>query len=937
MKRNYLKTLILALIMALPAAIWAGNIPQYTFTKVMGGYEEITDGTPIRCSWGGNTNILPNGQEDPNSFEATGFPIGFDFNFGGATFDQFIPTNSVALWLGKGSVGVGQGAFHVSFAPIMYGLKEGALSYKTEGTIGSRVFTLQYKEVAVADPSQGLKPCKYNAQIRLHEADGTVQMIFKEITTVYSTGFGFECGIHGWDSEDSQVLTASGLGADFTRSPKLSSNMLEPDSYVHWDAADKGNEYEFTVTFSPAPDTPAPTTAPTGLSASLAETSLTISAKRAAGSDATMILLSEQPFTVADLPVDGQTYRSNYLTSDGRFQLVSKIGNAMPLYYGARENISVEYPIAKPGTTYYICAIPVNGYPNYGRDNMASMTFATTQAAPSSISARAIDDKTISLSWSAQYPVIVAASEECLRGGEYGYTGKFGLPEGNVKVGDMILGGGKVIYVGDGSSFVYTAEPNRLTYFRAWTLSGSVVSSTAVDCAAVPKPSMPYEPRIETYPMYEQLMGWNSTMNQFCVSTRDYDMINKLPTAYTVAAISFEGAEVFLETPSLDLSKPVILTFDMAMETVKPAAENEEGSGILLPQGNKPGVFGPSGFLRIQADGKIYKTITEYHGTMVNFDGADNWSGSSSFETVSVEIPALGQGKTIRLSFKTEENTYLYICNFKVAEGGQGPQAPTAAPANLAANEDREGILEVTCDRASDAALTVVLLSEKPITAYPTDGSDVKVGSLVGDATVLYFGSDEKVVCHTVDPVEFDTKYYIAALSASDNPMFNTTTVATAEYTSLPDVKAPRDLTATANDNATVTVTATAATGAANTIILISEGAFSGKVEDSTAYKAGDQIGNATVVYFGSDAAINATAEGLTPGTDYTVTGISINSRGWVISSRATATVTAFSGISDIELDSAAPAKIYDLQGRPVQGTPAPGLYIINGHKVSVK
>lgn len=935
MKRNYLKSFLLGLAVAVPASIWAGNIPQYSFSKTMGGYEEITDGTPIRCSWGGNTNILPTGEENPNEFSATGFPIGFDFRMGGATFDQFIPTNAVSLWLGKGKVDVAQGAFHVSFQPIMYGLESGSLSYKTEGTLGNRVFIVQYKDVVVAEQN-ALKKGKYNAQIRLHEADGTITYSFQEVNTIYSALFGFSVGIQGWDGSDALMLTGKGLDKDFTKSTKTSANMLDQSSYVLWDNKDSGKAYEFNVTFTPAPDTPAPKSAPTNLSASLNETTLTIKATRGADSDATVILLSEQPITAADLPTDGETFRANYLSSDGRFQKVTQIGNALPLYYGNGKNITVTYPIAKGGTTYYICALPANGYPNYGRDNMASLSYKTTQPAPSSISARTKDQKTISLSWSASYPVIIAATDECLRG-EYGYTGRFGQPDGSVKVGDQIPGGGTVIYIGDAKTFDYEVQPNRMTYFRAWTLDGTTMSATAVDDAAVPTPSIPYEPAIETYPLYEQLMGWTSTINQFCVSARDYDVINHLPTAYAVAAISYEGAQVYLETPRLDLSKPVTLTFDMAMETVKPAAENEEGSGILLPQGNKPGVFGPSGFLKISANGSTYKTITEYAGTMVSFDGADNWSGSSSFVPVTVTIPAVGEGKTIRLDFKTEENSYLYIRNFKVVEGGEAPQAPAAAPTDLKADEDREGVLEVSCDKGADAALTLVLLSEKPITTYPKDGADIKVGSLIGDATVLYYGPDAKVVCHSADPLEFDTKYYIAALSASDNPMFNTTDVATAEYTSLPDVTAPRNLTATAKDNGSIEITATAAKGASYTMILISEGAFSGTVEEGKAYQVGDKIGNATVAYYGSDASIETSVNDLTPGTDYTVTGISINSRGWVMSSRATATVTAFSGIDDIEIDATAPAKVYDLQGRPVQGTPAHGIYIINGKKTSLK
>ena len=172
MRKNYYATGVLAALLALgaPSLAWGGNIPQYFVSKGGTPYAEFSDGTAIPCAWsGGNLVIFPGEVETPNAHKAEGFPIGFDFRFGGHVFNQFIVSNNGNVYLGNGSVDYGGEAFRLGMAPVMHGLYRADISYKTSGTPGSRVLTVQYKRAILNE--QSTSKGKYSLQIRMFEAE----------------------------------------------------------------------------------------------------------------------------------------------------------------------------------------------------------------------------------------------------------------------------------------------------------------------------------------------------------------------------------------------------------------------------------------------------------------------------------------------------------------------------------------------------------------------------------------------------------------------------------------------------------------------------------------------------------------------------------------------------------------------------------------------
>lgn len=936
---------LLAFSSLIPA--FAGNIPQYAVAKgdASAKYAEFTDGTAIPCPWtAGIYALLPDGKTTPNVITAQGFPIGFDFRFGGTTVNQFIPSNTGDIYLGKDAVTYGNGCFCISMSPVKHGLKAGQISYKMTGNEGGRVLVIQWKNATINSDSGYVG--KYSVQFRLYEADGKIEVAFKEIETP-DTNNGFDTSIHGWDGRDAVLLTATGLDGQISVSPNFKTDMLTPSSYIKWDADDYDQGYAPVFVFTPESNKTAPKSAPADLNVVQNGNDMEISCKKGADAAATVVLISEQPFTDADMPVDGETFRAAYLDSNGKQWFPTQLGNAKPLTYINDSEISTIYKGIDAGKTYYIRAISTNGYPAYNRSNITEVVFSASQAAPTSFTAKAADSKTILLNVEAENSVIIAATTEREPGYAKGYNGLFGTPAANANVGDEIEGGGKVIYVGDPGNVRAETEPNAMTYFRAWTVKDGRVSSTTADCAAAPNVSFPFEPAIEDYPQGESLLGWETLpfgTAAFIPQSRNEGTEN------VVKAISANGERMILKTPDLPLDRPMKVSFEWAMETVRPPETTGDSGGIALPKGNKPGEFG-SGSLDLSLNGTVHRSVNKYEGTMKIFSGDEYVEGSSTFMPFEAEIPSgEGTGK-LEISFAGDvaNTSILYLRNIRVEATGEAPAAPSEAPTALAVDEDRDGFLHVSCQKGSDAAYTLVLISEKPITAsdIPADGTTAAVGSKSGNASVLYWGTDENIVCATTSDIlvsDFDKNYYVVAVSASKAPLYNREKIAQKEYRTLPDFGAPVDLAATFDtENNIINITAKRHENAASTLILVSDAAFDSTPEDGQKYAIGDALGNAKVAYNGEDAEISTQHVLTVVPENVTVTAYSRNPKGWYSTQSSRVEIpTKISGIESVEsVPDIDKAEIYNVAGiRLHVSAPAElpaGIYIINGKKVIIK
>lgn len=933
--------LLLVALAAFTPPLLAGNIPQYRVSKgdATAAYSWFSDGTVIPCRWvEGTYALLPDGSTSPNIVKSEGYPIGFDFRFAGTTVNRFLPSNTGDIYLGKDKVTYGNNCFCVSMSLVKHGLKAGEISYKTTGDEGNRILTVQWKNATINQSSGYVG--KYNLQFRFHEKDGRIEMAFMEVETP-GTSNGFDTSIHGWDGRDAVLLTASGLDKPVSVSPNFTSDMLNPSSYIKWDADDYDNGYSPVFVFTPESDMTPPTAAPANLKVTEDNGNLIITCDRAEGSAATAILYSTVPFTDADMPVDGETFPAGQ----------EREGLARPLYYANDAVATASIKDIKEGTTYYIRAISANGYPAWNRTGYAELVYSSSQAAPSILKASSSDTSSISVMCEADNPVIIAATNEHAPGYGTGYVGQFGTPAANAAVGDIIEGGGKVVYVGEaGKSVEIETSPNTLTYLRAWTVRDGRLSSTCTDCSATPAVSYPYAPAIETYPQGMPLQGWEALpagQGQFIPLPRNE------ADDLAVRATSGAGTRVTLRTPALPLGRPLRVSFEWAMETVRASESSEDSGSVELPKGNRPGEFG-SGSLDLAVGGTTYRSVNSYGGTMAEFAPGEYVTGSSTYESFSAEIPAGPGSGSLEISFAGDKGntSQLYIRNLLVETIGEVETAPACAPTALRVDEDRDGFLHVGCTRGEDAAGTVVLVSGSPVTAadLPADGIRLTAGTRTGNATVIYSGEDTEVACATDGSTlvsDYDTPYHVAAVSVSPSALYNRTDITQVEYRTLPDFGAPTAIAAEYDAEAkALDITATRHANAEATLILVSAEAPDTAPADGGDYPEGTTLGNATVAYHGADAEIAAHHVLAEVPDNVTVTAWSRNVKGWYSTQSRTVTVptvnVSVDGIAtDPSLTDLTGAEVYDITGlrlRAARLTDLPaGLYIINGRKVTVR
>lgn len=644
-----MKHLITSLLLALALPLSAGNVPQYQFTMGTNVYDEFTDGTAVPFTWtDGEYGLFPDQKPQPNSASFAGFPIGFTYHYAGQDFTSFSITNQGAVTFGRDLVGWG-GSFTVQCSLIMHGLKKGDISYKTTGEEGQHVLSVQWKDATVRESGGYIG--KYGLQLRFYEADGRVEIALKEKETVGNAGNGFAVSLRGWNSRDGLLLYGKGLTKDVAISTSPKVDMLDAASYIHWDDNDYDHQYAPVYTFTPVSDATHPATAPQSLTLTEQSGDLIVSCERAEGAPATALFYSTEPFTDNDRPADGTTFAA---PSQKTF------GHALPLYYDNEEHITATLRGVLPATTYYVRAYAVSGYPAYGA--YADATLLTSQPAPTAFTATATDTTAVAIAVEADYPVLIAATRQKAAGYEAGYKGLFGTPTGAEQVGDMITGGGEVIYVGAAGNFEATVAPNALTYFRAWTVLDGRLSTTYADTAAVALPSLPYAPALESYPLLTPLMGWQTTEDDFQPVQRDFSH------DLALRAVSIEGSTATLTSPALPLTDSVRLTFLYALETARPLAQ--AAGGIQLPQGNMPGLFG-QGALTVALGGTTQASIREYHGRMTpSGDGYE--TGSSTYDTVQVvlrlhptpaRIAAAPTDNTLTISVTTDptQSSILYL------------------------------------------------------------------------------------------------------------------------------------------------------------------------------------------------------------------------------------------------------------------------------------
>jgi hypothetical protein len=232
----------LSFLIALVLFQGIGNAQNYEFTHFSESYTEITDGTVLS-----NTTVWFD--ELPVTV-----PIGFTFPYFGFQVEsieiyqtvfhsEFIHDNS--------PIGIQIFPFGAQFTMANSGTE---ISYKTTGTVGSRIFVTQWKGLALMGDSIGNS--RANFQAWFYEADGTIEFRFGDMLISSNQSYfteqpgGFTALLYYTNPSNPEgSLSSSSLCLlDNAESPEMANynSFIEPYTMNGYPA--EGKVYRFTRT-----------------------------------------------------------------------------------------------------------------------------------------------------------------------------------------------------------------------------------------------------------------------------------------------------------------------------------------------------------------------------------------------------------------------------------------------------------------------------------------------------------------------------------------------------------------------------------------------------------------------------------------------------------------------------------------------------------------
>ncbi|RYF84073.1 MAG: hypothetical protein EON98_09735, partial [Chitinophagaceae bacterium] len=236
MRKLYVLLMALCVSYALHA-----QVNSYIFSQSSGTYTEITGGTVLGTTSNDEQvfNNSTTGASGPVT--STGFPIGFNFMYGGTSFDKFAVASNGYIVLGTGSFAIANSTTAAisttttagfanlisAFNQDLQGQAGSEISYATIGTAPNRTLVVQWKNYRRWN---GTTPMNYNFQIRLNETTNTIDIVYGTMTTVSS--YTSQIGLRGTSNADYSNRTtttnwaATTAGATNSATVTLSSTVF---------------------------------------------------------------------------------------------------------------------------------------------------------------------------------------------------------------------------------------------------------------------------------------------------------------------------------------------------------------------------------------------------------------------------------------------------------------------------------------------------------------------------------------------------------------------------------------------------------------------------------------------------------------------------------------------------------------------------------------
>lgn len=509
----------------------AQPIISYDFESKIGSYEEITGGTIILSneSLGNILNSTafygPNVTDRTDELKTvTGIPIGFDFTFNDTKMNQFAISGGGFIVFGKDQVTINPADPYYLFTSSDEGQNNAVassslgqthadidteISYKLIGTTGQRILVIQYKNLGLMSRWQDEVLAKAQMQFRIYEESSKIEIIYKDWKRDDDgMSLNTRTGIKGTIANDLLTLTTS------TQNWQDAQTAISDVKEMSWDSTFYPAD-GLTYTFIPAANCEAPKNQPTELKLTSTTISLNGEFTAVSGADHYLAILNENE-SLTSLPVDGKIYNVN-----------DKLGDGTIISYSTEATFTTPETLILTGAKkYYIHVFSVNAFcsygPKYNTNNPLTGNITTLPEPPQTIKVTENNYNEITLGITpnaANNTFIVAITTE-YDTNEWGnilIDGKFGKPTKELKVGDAIEGGGKVIYKGKENSVkVSDLTENTLYHFKAWSIDEQEnISSTSVTDNISTWGKVPYIPNFVQMPYYEIPFGWGVEGSDF--------------------------------------------------------------------------------------------------------------------------------------------------------------------------------------------------------------------------------------------------------------------------------------------------------------------------------------------------------------------------------------------------------------------------------------
>ncbi|MEG1572643.1 MAG: fibronectin type III domain-containing protein, partial [Bacteroidales bacterium] len=480
-----------------------------------------------------------------------GMAIGFDFPFAKSIFSHFGILSNGAIFLGNSadSILVGTSSYGaiyaqhtqnvISFAgskdwvwsfdsTTPLGTPTTSISYKTEGNVGTRTLTIQFKNLQYISSTDGYGATAtpktrdtLNFQICLHENGQIVCHIGKSVATNTnnrSMYVGFKSNSSVSPDYYTRSISSSIYNDQNWDNSLLGTNSSATCAFFNKKYPAEGLRYTF--------DTPIACVAPETIAntfefSQLSNSTFKYSIKQNPNSNGSLVIWSKEA-VLTFLPEEGVEYRISDTLGNGKGNgyvcgISTNVNNALEGKLGYSETLL-------PGTKYYLHAFALNNLcigkvPVYA--NIAHVDSIVTLPDATNISLIASD------STKASFSLKIPKNHSALVFRSSKYPNEAVAPTKAMKVGDSLSDGSVLVYKGSESTILFNdLKQGSLNYFTTWTLATD--STYGPDCkiagVQMIATRLPF-----TFNFADQLtgqtLGWKGDFNIFTTREPAYTLL----------------------------------------------------------------------------------------------------------------------------------------------------------------------------------------------------------------------------------------------------------------------------------------------------------------------------------------------------------------------------------------------------------------------------